>query len=229
MRSLANRALEKIGFRISRVTELHPLDTVIRRHHRCGFQFVQIGANDGRQHDPISSYVRYYQWRGVLVEPVKDYYDELVANYSDCPNLKFVNAAISAEEGTTTIYRVNPARPGLPKWRQGIASLKKDHHRRSCTPDDAMISEEVPCLPLMKLFANYQIGSLDFLQVDAEGCDIEIIRSLDFNRIRPKIIHFEHRVRDKVHSREELEHVLGILVSQGYNIFVNQSDCLAYL
>jgi len=229
MRRLTNRILEKIGFRISRVTELHPLDTVIRRHHHSGFQFVQIGANDGKQYDPINSYVRYYKWRGVLVEPVKDYYDELVVNYRDCPNLRFVNAAISAEEGTTTIYRVDPARLELPKWRQGIASLQKNHHRLSSTSDDVMISEQVPCLPLMKLFANYQIGSLDLLQIDAEGCDIEIIRSLDFNRIRPKIIHFEHRLIDKVHSREDLEGVLGLLVSQGYNIFVNQTDCLAHL
>jgi FkbM family methyltransferase len=229
MRSLTNRALEKLGFRISRTTELHPLDAIIRRHHHAGFQFVQIGANDGKQHDPISSYVRYYQWRGVLVEPVKDYYDELVENYRDCPNLKFVNAAISAEEGTTTIYRVDPARRDLPKWRQGIASLQEDHHRRSGTPDDAMISEEVPCLPLMKLLANHQIGSLDLLQIDAEGCDIEIVRSLDFSRIRPKIIHFEHRLSHKVHKREDLEGVLGMLVSGGYNIFINQDDCLAYL
>jgi hypothetical protein len=81
----------------------------------------------------------------------------------------------------------------------------------------------------MKLLANHQIGSLDLLQIDAEGCDIEIVRSLDFSRIRPKIIHFEHRLSHKVHKREDLEGVLGMLVSGGYNIFINQDDCLAYL
>ena len=229
LRRTINRGLERLGFRFSRVTEMHPLDCAIRRHQHSDFFFVQIGANDGKQFDPIGDYVRFFSWRGLLVEPVKDYFDELVDNYADCPGLAFVNAAIADYEGTVTIHRVDPQRKNLPKWHQGIASLDAKHHGRSGVPAEAMIAEEVPCLPLMELLAKHNVKSLDLLQVDAEGCDIQIIHSLDFGRLKPKIIHFEHRVNDGVHTRQELEQASGMLVAEGYKLFVNESDCLAFL
>ncbi|MEI6070417.1 MAG: FkbM family methyltransferase [Verrucomicrobiae bacterium] len=229
MRNLVNRGLEKLGYRIFRTTEMHPLDTVIRRRLHPDFFFVQVGANDGKQFDPIRSYVRYYQWKGILLEPVADYFAELKENYADCPNLKLINAAIADHEGTVTIYRVNPLDKSLPKWKQGIASLHEGHHLRSGTSDDVMTAEQVPCLPLMSLLDRHNISSIDLLQIDAEGCDLAIIKSLDLTRILPKILHFEHRLGDKVHSQKDFSEAMGMLVANGYHLFVNQTDCLAYL
>ena len=228
MRKLVNRALEKLSFRISRTTEMHPLDTIIRRKLHPDFFFIQVGANDGKQFDPIRDYVRYYQWKGILLEPVADYYAELQKNYADCPNLKLINAAIAEHEGTATIYRVDP-KVNTPKWQQGIASLHKEHHLLSGTMSETMIAESVPCLPLMSLLNDHQITSLDLLQIDAEGCDLAIINSLDFSRIKPEILHFEHRLGDKVHTQKDFAEVMGMLVARGYSLFVNQTDCLAYL
>ena len=228
MRKLVNLALEKLRFRISRTTEMHPLDTIIRRKLHPDFFFIQVGANDGKQFDPIRDYVRYYQWKGILLEPVADYYAELQKNYADCPNLKLINAAIADHEGTATIYRVDP-KVNTPKWQQGIASLHKEHHLLSGTMSETMIAESVPCLPLMSLLNDHQITSLDLLQIDAEGCDLAIINSLDFSRIKPEILHFEHRLGDKVHTQKDFAEVMGMLVARGYSLFVNQTDCLAYL
>ncbi len=160
MRKFINRGLERLGFRIVRVTEMHPLDVVIRRKLHPDFFFIQIGANDGKQSDPIQGYVRYYQWNGILIEPVADYFAELKANYADCPNLKFVNAAIADHEGTLSIYRVNPLDPGIDKAKKGIASLHKDHHLRSGTPTEAMVEESVQCLPLMTLLERNNVTSI---------------------------------------------------------------------
>ena len=229
MRNLINRGLEKLGYRISRTTEIHPLDAVIRRKLHPDFFFVQVGANDGKQFDPIQSYVRYYQWGGLLIEPVSDYFVELQKNYADCPRLKFINAAIADHEGSVTIYRVNPHDPSVPKWKQGIASLHREHSLRSGTPDEVMIAESVPCLPIMSLLERHNVSSLDLLQIDAEGCDLAIIKGLDFGKIRPQILHFEHRVGQNVHSQKEFAEVMGLLAGNGYNLFVNQIDCLADL
>jgi len=229
MKNLINRGLEKLGFRIAKTTEMHPLDTVIRRKLRPDFFFVQVGANDGKQFDPIRDYVRYYQWKGLLLEPVADYFAELKENYADCPNLKLIKAAIADHEGTVTIYRVNPLDASLSKWKQGIASLHKEHHLRSGTSDEEMIAEQVPCLPFMSLLERHNVSSLDLLQIDAEGCDLAIVKSLAFDRIRPEILHFEHRLANQVHSQKEFADVMGFLAAKGYNLFVNQTDCLAYL
>ena len=229
MRHFLNRGLERLGFRLSKTTEVDMLDFAIRRRLHADFCFVQIGANDGLQSDPIRSYAKFFQWRGLLVEPVKDYFDECVANYRDCPRLKFVNAAITEDAGPVTIYRVNPSLEGTPSWLKGIASLSPGHHRLSGTPDEMMISETVPGITLAQLLEDHDISSLDLLQIDAEGHDVTIVKSIDFDRIQPSIIHFEHRMNNSVHARAEVESVLGLLLTRGYKLFVNESDCLAYL
>src|SRR5437773_4508030 len=55
------------------------------------FTFVQIGASDGVRSDPIHQYVTKYHWRGVLVEPQRDVFRSLCANYSAETQLRFEN------------------------------------------------------------------------------------------------------------------------------------------
>ena len=41
------------------------------------FFFVQVGANDGVNHDPIFHHVRKYNWKGLLIEPIPDIFEKL--------------------------------------------------------------------------------------------------------------------------------------------------------
>ena len=43
----------------------------------------------------------------------------------------------------------------------------------------------------MTLIANNNIEGLDYLQIDTEGYDVEILKMIDFNIIMPKLIRFE--------------------------------------
>src|SRR5580698_10060540 len=43
--------------------------------------FLQIGAHDGLTKDPIAPLVRQHHWRGLLVEPQKQVFAQLIKNY----------------------------------------------------------------------------------------------------------------------------------------------------
>ena len=44
---------------------------------------VQIGANDGLRFDNINKYIKKYKPKSILVEPIKEYFNELKKNYKN--------------------------------------------------------------------------------------------------------------------------------------------------
>ena len=72
-----------------------------------------------------------------------------------------------------------------------------------------------------ELLLSNQFDDLDWLHIDVEGIDDQLIMALDFNKIKkPKIIIYE-----KVNNidREKLEEFLH---SNGYNIWVDVNNGL---
>ena len=86
------------------------------------------------------------------------------------------------------------------------------------------VVEEVKGVTLHSLFEKHQIQELDLLQIDAEGFDYEIIRSIDFAKTKPAIIHYEHMVL----SQADRNACLELLAENGYRFFLEDSDTLAY-
>lgn len=59
------------------------------------FSFVQVGANDGISFDFLYSFVTKRKAAvGIAIEPVREYFEELKSNYSDCKMVRVVNKAV---------------------------------------------------------------------------------------------------------------------------------------
>ena len=56
-----------------------------------------------------------------------------------------------------------------------------------------LTSELVQCITLDTLLDQYDMSQVDFLQIDVESFDYDILKLIDFDRIRPKFIRHEHR------------------------------------
>lgn len=229
---MLKRALRKRGYKLIRTDMVNVLEFLLHRVlSRKKLTFVQIGANDGRTADPLYEFVTHHHERlnGVVVEPVRDYFDELVRNYAAFANIVPVNAAIHRTAKEMTIYRVDPRwQRTNPRLRKGIASFDPTHYRRTGTPVQAMIAEQVRCLSLEELLREQRIRDLDLLQIDVEGYDAEIIRSIPFERVRPQIIRFEHG-RFATMPREDFRDVRALLRHNGYDLMIEANDATAYL
>lgn len=230
-----NRQLYKRGYRLCKVGKINffdqLLDSLIKKKGEVFF--IQIGANDGKSFDPIYDFVtkKPDNFKGILLEPLADYFDELSRNYSGYKNVTLLNMAIHNTNQEMTIYRVDPEKikkNELPEWTKGIASFNQEHHKLSGTPDDVMVKQLVKCISLHDLLNKYQVDKVDLLQIDTEGYDAEIIKGIDFSQIKPAIIHFEHGIAQGVISKENFDELANHLHANGYELWLDKFDATAY-
>jgi FkbM family methyltransferase len=193
------------------------------------FFFIEIGANDGISHDRIFDYVKQYRWRGILVEPVKYYFDKLVSAYSFSEDLIFANVAISDREETKAFHRIKEGIKFLPEWSEGLGSFYLDvllKHRWAIPRiEDYLVTEQVQCISFNTLVEKYGVKKIDLLLVDTEGYDYGVIQQINFARLKPAIIVYEH----KHLSRQDKQACAELLKRNGYLLERRLGNTLAYL
>jgi FkbM family methyltransferase len=189
--------------------------------------YLQIGAFDGIAGDPIYPLIERHSLHGILLEPQKDVFARLTANYARFMDFKLINAAIAEHDGERPLFRVKPEAQG-PEWLHQIASFDRkviEWHAPMVPNLDAMIETEmVRCITFDTLFNELGRSTVDLLQIDAEGYDAEILRLFDVPHRSPPIVRFEHK-HLKVADHEES---VAMLVKQGYRVAACGSDTLAY-
>ena len=191
---------------------------------------VQIGANDGKMSDPLYPFIMKHKKRveGVLIEPMKEVFESLKTNYRNCPKIKLLNVAIHKSEKEMKLYKVNPLARKVPEWSKGIASFNKDHHLISKTNAEHMVVEIVRCISFEDMVNDNGIDRIDLLQIDTEGYDSEIIRSIEFGSIKPRIIRFEHGLNSGIMDGEEFFSIIKILKDNDYDVIYEHQDVTAY-
>jgi FkbM family methyltransferase len=208
---------------------------------REAFTIVQIGAYVGDSaNDPLSPFLHAQSSRdgrslALLVEPVRPYFEELRRNYSGLRFVRFENVAVAEETGVRDFYRlaVDPAEHGFPDWLSQLGSLRADrmthlwdaHEREPAMRDFYLahrIVERVECVTFHALLERHGIGDLDLLQMDAEGYDYEILRTLDFGRVRPRFVNYERELL----GPEEAA-CRALMREAGYVLFDSGKDTLA--
>ncbi len=163
-------------------------------------KFVEIGANDGVQHDHLRQLVQELQWQGVMVEPVPYVFERLHAAYQDNDRVSLENAAIADRNGFLPFYHLAKVadyqREGLPQWYDGIGSFSREavlsHERAIPGIATRLVETEVAALTFDALCAKHGLASVDLVLIDAEGYDHMILGEIDFERYRPALVVYEH-------------------------------------
>ncbi len=224
-RKTINNWLKPYGYEITKIDKFKQLLTETYKKSE-NFKFMQIGANDGVRFDNLYDFVTQRRCSGIVVEPLKFYFEKLKHNYRQYPDIIPVNLAIHSTETKAVIHHVDPEKLDLVSSnKQGIGSLDPDHHKKSQTPSEYMIAEEVECVHVMDLIHQYNLLPLDLLQIDVEGYDAQIIKMIDFTKVTPRLIKYEHESL----SDEDQKQTISLLESQGYQVFSQRNDTVAFL
>jgi FkbM family methyltransferase len=186
--------------------------------------FLQIGAHDGLSYDPISSYIRRFHWKGLLVEPQPSIFKKLQENYHDENQLLFENSALARRDGSIELHCFANASSEdhasmLASTRKHYLVFNGDGHRGS------LKTITVPALTLKSLLEKHQVERVNILQIDTEGFDFEIIAMIDFQRFKPDIIHYENNFLNR-RQKSECARILG---DQKYSLLNLGIDTIAYL
>lgn len=160
-------------------------------------KFVQVGANDGMYGDPLRSYVLNSGWTGILCEPQRDVFELLKQNYQGhSDQLIFENIAISSAVDNIELFRA----PNISA-RQGMARLSeltvtssdpRTVSRQSGHPVDRLEKFSIPTMTLDALVQKHKFEQFDVLQIDVEGFDYDVLKTLSLDKYRPAVIQFEH-------------------------------------
>ncbi len=226
-----NATLRRFGYRAERFDEMNFFEPLLYRRlaKSPDFFFVQIGANDGISSDPIRPFVTRNRVAGLVVEPLKDIFAKLCANYRDYPKVKPVNVAVHQTARSIDIHRVDPVKGAhLGDWAQGIASMRAEHHALTGTPAELMVKETVPAVTFDELLEQNGVKAFDLLQIDTEGYDREILAMVDLQKHRPAIIRFEHGLPDCIMTVAQFKECTGRLMDHGYLIVTEPYDAVAY-
>lgn len=188
--------------------------------------YVQIGVKDGN--DEFNQIARRDKPdRVILVEPNPEHIEAIKKNYSGI-NYFIENVAITAtEQGTVKL--------GYPKI--------EDSGKFSLIPMDSwkdLIEIEAQSMTFKSLCEKYNVSHIRFLQIDTEGYDSEIIRSIDFRKIKIDIIKYEvwnhgadcfskYGEKAKEYGAEGVKIVEKMLSGMGYNFQRDKHDMIAYV
>ncbi|SMG50527.1 methyltransferase, FkbM family [Marivirga sericea] len=168
---------------------------------------IQVGANDGINHDPIHKFVKRDKWQGLLIEPQPDVFRyQLFPLYMRDEGIFMENIAISDKISLMDMYKISFTRE---RWATGLTTFhrptlqdKVDRgdvdiiaKRKGITVPSSIekyIDEvKVESKTFEFLRAKYQIKEVDVLQIDVEGFDFEVIKLYDLSNNKPKVIVFE--------------------------------------
>ena len=165
---------------------------------QCIFQkqningLIQIGANDGLRFDIINKYIKLYKTKSILVEPIKEYFDQLKKNYTNYENIFFENLAISVKNQINYLYKVKTI--NLEEYDEhvkGISSFDFNHLLKHGVKKKHITKEKIDSIYIVKLFEKYNFD-INLLFIDAEGYDADIVIDLLNNSNFKPIIVIEY-------------------------------------
>ncbi|WP_411768216.1 FkbM family methyltransferase [Winogradskyella sp. A3E31] len=220
------KILKKIGRGYRFYNQKLDVDKVISQNFKVGksFSFVQVGANDGVSFDNLYEVVTKRKSKGLVIEPLEEYYTQLVENYKVYPEIIPIKKAVHPTASQITIYKVaKSALHKYPDWVKGIASVDPKHHLKINVASEDMEKEEVSCMPLMALIKNSGMLNLDYIQIDTEGFDLEVLKMINFSTVKPVLIKYES-VNLSQKDKQEARHLLE---KNGYFHYQSHYDSLA--
>lgn len=166
------------------------------RDKRGGF-FVEFGAADGVFLSNTYSLEKSLDWDGILAEPLPEWNRKLLQNR----DASIDNRCVWRESGKVLEFNVARAHPEL-------SSLKGFGENDSCAQARAVDSEIilVETVSLNDLLTQYGAPrTIDYLSIDTEGSEYEILSTFDFGRFDVRVITVEHNFTD---TREAIRRLL---------------------
>lgn len=178
--------------------------------------FVDVGAHDGISLNNTLYFEKYNNWSGINIEPINQVYNKLVINRPSSIN---INCAVCNNDGDTDFYY----NTGYTEMISGIKdTFDKRHFQRLERENKQMGSItkiiKVNTKKLETILDENNIKHINYLSIDVEGAEFEVIKSINFNKVYIDIIGFENNYQDVSN------HIIKYLEDKNYVILYKCLD-----
>jgi len=165
--------------------------------------YIDVGAAAPKE---MSLTHKFYMrgWRGINIDPMPAY----VEMYKrERPDDLFLNLGISNEEGTLTFYDCG-ADCGYSTFdTENLETIKKETAL-------TFVERKVPVITMKTVLQEHPQNRVDFVNIDVEGWEKQVLESFDFSLTRPEVFVVESAIPNtEIPNHESWE---SILLEEGY-------------
>lgn len=188
-------------------------DMVLRRvfeKKKIGF-YVDVGAHHPKRFSNTYFFYR-MGWSGINIDAMPGSMKEFKKYRRRDINLEF---GVAKQEGILNYYVFNE--PALNTFSLSLAE------RRKLLENNYYIKKiiKVKVTPLHEIFACHLNGKkIDFLNVDVEGFDLNVLQSNDWSKYRPGFVLVEI-LEGSLHNIDQ-DKVVQFMKEQGYAVYAKQ-------
>lgn len=202
------------------------LETNFFKGYKNGI-FMDVGSHDGITINNTLYFEREHNWHGINIEPIKEVYDKLIVNRPSSIN---INCAICNYEGTTDFV----LNKGYPEMISGIKDYYNPKHfdRLKIHIQESGGSSEivkVSTRTIESICKEHNIKNINYLSIDVEGAEFEVIKSINFDEVFIDIIGFENNYEeDSIPIIKYLNEKNYVMVHKGSDIFMINKNSKFY-
>jgi len=164
--------------------------------------FVEIGASDGLELSNTYLLETDYKWKGICCEPIPDNFEKLVKNRQNSICYK---EAVYNQSGLTLTFDIANNYNLLSGISEHI-----DTHKSSVDSNKTTI--QVQTISLLDVLDNANAPSfIEYMSLDTEGSELEILKNFDFEKYTFGLIDVEHNYNEPRRTK-----IKNLLLSKGY-------------
>ena len=153
---------------------------------RDGF-FIECGAADGEMISNSLFFELERNWTGLLIEADQDFHSSLL----DKNRRAYVLQECLGTERRPETVRMQPA-----GTLGGIAAKMHPSNLAFISAVKKLPKVAVVCFPLNAIMAALDVSHVDYLSLDVEGAELDVLRTVDWTRLHIDVITVEYRITD---------------------------------
>lgn len=169
--------------------------------------YIDVGTND-----PIKLNNTYFFYKkgsqGICIEPDPELFKKIKKKR---PKDICLNTGIGSEENQKADYYVMSSKV--------LSTFSKEEADNLILATNQKIEKvlQIPLLPLDKIIKeNFNNNTPNFMSLDTEGFDFEILKSIDFEKFRPEVICVETLTYTEDATERKETEIVDFMIRKGY-------------
>jgi FkbM family methyltransferase len=155
--------------------------------------FIDIGAHDGISFSNTYFLEKELGWTGIAVEPIPEIFERL-KNNRKC---QLINGCISEIPGKAKFYKIS----GYAEMLSGLYDRYDTKHLERIQREISQYGgsyeiQEVDSYTLNQILEEHKMFHIDYLNIDVEGAELSILKSINFDIFDISVIGCENNYKD---------------------------------
>ena len=163
-------------------------------HNKRDGVFVDVGAHDGIDLSNTYFFEKELGWTGLCIEPLPEIFERLEKNRTST-NIK---GCANSENGDVIFCELSGYTEKLSTMKKNLSHQHSDRINSEILRMGGTKNEiRVQGFKLSDLFEKHSIKDIDYLSIDTEGSELDVLKGIDFDEVNISVIDVEENYADE--------------------------------